>query len=174
VSGHTDPFGIHCNEDLQKKRLAEKNWRIHVLQWLLVGGGSDEFQHVHFCNGYQRSMHLSGKMCKHYLVDHCSHGRIHSNLLCSKLHARRICKGPSSTCLPSRDRAAPSTTPGTPRRREAPVFAAAVAPAERLGFGRCSARLPLGPFRRPRASAGQLCGGHRSGESPPKNGRCAE
>ena len=62
--GHTDPFGIHCNEDLQKKRLAEKNWRIHVLQWLLVGGGSDEFQHVHFCNGYQRSMHLSGKMCK--------------------------------------------------------------------------------------------------------------
>jgi hypothetical protein len=49
-----------------------------------------------------------------------------------------------------------------------------VAPAERLGFGRCSARLPLGPFRRPRASAGQLCGGHRSGESPPKNGRYAE
>ena len=67
----------------------------------------------------------------------------------------------SSTCLASRDRAAPSTTPGTPRRREGPVFAAAVAPAERLGFGRCSARLPLGPFRRPRASAGQLCGGHR-------------
>ena len=62
--GHTNPFGIRCNEDLWKKQLAEKNWRMHVLQWLLVGGSYDELQHVHFCNGYQRSTPLSGRTCK--------------------------------------------------------------------------------------------------------------
>lgn len=68
--------------------------------------------------------------------------------------------------LDEADRAAPSTTSGTPRRREATVFAAVVTPAERLGFGRSVQRAASsGPFRPPRASAGQLCGGHRSGES---------
>jgi hypothetical protein len=47
-----------------------------------------------------------------------------------------------------------------------PFFAAVVTPAERLGFGRSVQRVASsGPFRPPRASAGQLCGGHRSGES---------
>lgn len=64
VFGHINPFGIRCNEDLWKKQLAEKNWRMHALQWLLVGGSYNELQHVHFCNGYQRCTSLSGRKCK--------------------------------------------------------------------------------------------------------------
>jgi hypothetical protein len=96
------------------------------------------------------------------------------------MQPNRACRGQATEqVLPPRharragDRAAPSTTPGDTKATPVSAAAGAARRAPRVWSVQPRNSASVCPFRRPRATAGgQLCGGHRSGESPsPKNGR---